>query len=103
MKSAVIEKVQRQVSNNFADYTYEEELLEDYFDDAYNIIRSWRKLTKDDEFLTGKYDSNIKRFIIESLNIAGLEGQYSSSANGIQKIFIATPETNLKCSIPQVL
>ena len=83
------------------DYEYDEDLLGDYFDDAVEIIRDWKKASDTSLVLTGNYDRNIVQFIIESINISGLEGQSISKANGITKTFIATPEANLKASIPQ--
>lgn len=103
MKAKLLEKLQRRLQNNFPDYEFDEEFLGDYFDDACAIIKDWRKLKDDSVILSGIYDTNILKFIVESLNIAGLEGQSSSSANGITKSFYATPEANLKSSIPQSL
>lgn len=103
MKSKLIEKVQRRISNNFNDYEYDTQLLEDYFDEAVSIINKWKKFSKDTDILKYDYDNNIIKYIIESINISGLEGQSSSSANGVSKVFIATPESNLKSSIPQSL
>lgn len=91
------------MANNFPDYEYDEELLGDYFDDAVNIIRDWKRASDTSLVLNGNYDRNIVQFIVESINISGLEGQSSSSANGITKTFISTPESNLKASIPQSL
>lgn len=96
MKAKLLEKLQRRLQNNFPDYEFDEEFLGDYFDDACAIIKDWRKLKDDSVILSGIYDTNILKFIVESLNIAGLEGQSSSSANGITKSFYATPEANLK-------
>lgn len=103
MKNSILEKTQRKLANNFPDYEYDEELLGDYFDDAVNIIRDWKRASDTSLVLTGNYDRNIVQFIVESINISGLEGQSSSSANGITKTFISTPESNLKASIPQSL
>ena len=101
MKETVLEKAQRRLSLNSPDYVYDEDLLGDYFDEAVDIIVDWKKASDNKLILSGKYDKNIIQFIIESINIAGLEGQSSSSANGITKSFIGTPESNLKSSIPQ--
>lgn len=103
MKETVVGKAQRRLQFNSPDYAYDEDLLNDYFDDAVNIIRNWKKAKNDDLFFDGKYDTNIVQFIIESINVSGLEGQSSSSANGATKTFINTPESNLKSSIPQSL
>lgn len=101
MKTILLEKAQRKLANNFPDYEYDEELLGDYFDDAVNIIKGWKKASDTSLVLTGDYDRNIVQFIVESINISGLEGQSYSSANGITKTFISSPESNLKASIPQ--
>lgn len=103
MKETLIEKAQRKLSNNFPDYEYDASLLGDYFDDAIQIIIDWKMLIDTESVLTGKYDRNIVQFIIESINLSGLEGQSYSSANGITKTFIASPEANLKSSIPQTI
>lgn len=103
MKSAILTKVQRKLSLNSQDYTYDANLLGDYFDDAVYIIRDWKRLATDDSILNGIYDVQIQKFIIESINYAGNEGQTYGSANGVSKNFIATPESNLKSSIPQSL
>ena len=103
MKSKVLEKAQRKLSLNSEDYTYDEDLLGDYFDDAVAIILDWKKASSDAILLSGLYDTVITQFIIESINLTGLEGQSSSSANGVSKSFIASPEANLKSRIPQSL
>jgi len=101
MKTALIGKAQRKLSLNAYDYTYDTNVLGDYFDDAISIIKDWKKNYNDSLVLTGVYDKYIVEFIIQSINYNGLEGQTSSSANGVSKTFIATPESNLKSSIPQ--
>lgn len=101
MKNELLAKAQRKLANNFPDYEYDEDLLGDYFDDAVDIIRDWKRASDTSLVLTGNYDRNIVEFIVESINISGLEGQSSSGANGITRTFIATPESNLKASIPQ--
>lgn len=101
MKQNLLEKAQRKLTNAFPDYEYDEDLLGDYFDDAVSIIMKWKKNHNESLVLTGNYDTEIITFIIESINKGGVEGQSSSSANGITKTFIATPEDNLKGKIPQ--
>lgn len=103
MKQTLLEKAQRKLSNAFPDYEYDEDLLGDYFDDAVSIIMKWKKNYNESLVLAGNYDMEIVDFIVESINRAGQEGQSSSSANGMKKIFIATPEDNLKGKIPQGL
>lgn len=101
MKDKILEKTQRKLANNFPDYDYDDDLLGDYFEDAVSIIKDWKRNQNDTVVLSGLYDRQIVQFIIESLNMAGIEGQSTSSANGVTKSFISSPESNLKASIPQ--
>lgn len=103
MKSTVLKKVQRKLSNNYPDYEYDEDLLGDYFDDAISIIINWKKLSDTNIILSGNYDREIQLFIIESIGKSGIEGQSSSTANGITKTYSGTPESHLRSSIPQSL
>lgn len=101
MKTTILEKAQRKLTLNLPNYQYDNELLGDYFDDAVLIIKDWKRNFEDDIVISGNYDDKIVKFIIESINVNGLEGQSSSSANGNKKVFINTPESNLKGSITQ--
>lgn len=101
MKTIILEKTQRKLTFNLPNYQYDSELLGDYFDDAVLIIKDWKKNFEDNIVLSGNYDDKIVKFIIESINLNGQEGQSSSSANGNKKVFINTPEGNLRSSIPQ--
>lgn len=103
MRETLLEKAQRKIANSYPDYEYDEDLLSDYFDDACSIIKDWLKLSDDATLITGDYDFKIVTFIIQSLVSAGLEGQSSSSANGVSKVFYGSPESNLKKSISQRL
>jgi hypothetical protein len=101
MKSSLVAKAQRKLQFNASDYEYDEEYLGDLYDEACGIICDWKRLSSTDSFLDGRYDMPIVRYIIESVNMSGIEGQISSSANGNSKTFHNTPEGNLKTSIPQ--
>ena len=100
-KEQIVKKAQRRLANNFPDYEYDKDTLGDYFDDAVRILMEWKKYKNYDSFVSGAHDGRIVNFIVQSINITGIEGQSYSSANGITKTFIATPEDNLKASIPQ--
>ena len=99
MKTSLVEKIQRKLSVN-SDYDYGEDFLNDLIDEAVDIIKNWTR-SSDDAILTGNYDVKIVDYVIQSLNISGIEGQSYSNANGIAKTFYASPEANLKASIPQ--
>lgn len=98
-----MEKIQRKLQFNTPDAEFDDEYIEDLIDEACSIIKNWRKLSKDTEFLDGRYDRNISQYVIESIVTAGIEGQSTSNANGITKKFYGTPEANLKSSIKQVI
>ena len=101
MKASLVEKIQRKLSAN-SDYDYSEDYLNDLIDEAVEIIADWTRSNKS-VVLTGSYDGKIITYVIQTLNIGGIEGQSYSNANGIAKTFYASPEANLKGSIPQRL
>ena len=73
------------------------------FENAHEIIIGWRKLKNDDEFLNGKWDSQIKDYIINAYNSLNEEMLSSSNVGGISKSYIATAENILKSKVPQKL
>lgn len=103
LKETLLEKVQRKIQFNTPDYEIDEEYLEDLIDEAIGIIRDWRKLSNNDEFLNELYNTNIINYVIETINMSGIEGQSNSNANGNSKTFINTPANNLRTSISQRL
>lgn len=106
LSSKLIEKAQRKLKAKNPNFDISTELLDDYCQDAINIIAKWRKLDlnkSQNELLEGLYDTEIVNFIVESYNMIGIEGQSSDSSLGNTRVFRATPETNLKSSIKQVL
>ena len=99
-KKALIKKVQTKIKFN-SDYEVDAEYVGDLVDEAENIIMRWVKSDNENIFDGGVYDVPIIKYCIESINLAGLEGQSYSTANGTTKTFIASPEANLKSAIPQ--
>ena len=106
LANKLVEKAQRKLKAKNNNFDAPVELLNDYCQDAINIIAKWRKLNiskPQNELLQGLYDTEIVNFVIESYNMIGIEGQSSDNSLGNSKVFRATPETNLKSSIKQVL
>jgi hypothetical protein len=99
-KKALVLKVQNKIKFN-SDYEVDAEYVEDLIDEAEHIILDWTKSKNENIFDGGVYDVPIIKYCIESINLAGLEGQSHSTANGTTKTFIASPESNLKSAIPQ--
>lgn len=100
MKSTLQEKIKRRLEFN-SEYEADEDIINDFIDSAINEIILWRRLDKDDEFLSGMYDTQIIRFVIESYNIIGIEGQSYESNGATAKQFTETPLSRLKSSIKQ--
>ena len=101
-KQEIIEKAQRAIRQKYEDYT-DDQILSDYFDDAVNIIVKWRKLKSPTEIENGYYDTEIKEYIVNRFNQAGVESSYSYSGGYGSNVFFAQAETILKSKIPQVL
>ena len=78
-------------------------ILFDFFTDAYNIIKNWRKLKTDDEFLSQKWDTQIIDFVVDSYRMMGEENLAASSMNGISRTYNLSPEARLKSRIPQII
>jgi hypothetical protein len=104
LKNQLIAKIQRKLQFNSPDVDYDTEYISDLIDDACLIITKWRKLSADSTEITdGMYNNEICTYVIESIVMAGVEGQKSSNANGVSKSFYNTPEANLKSAIKQVI
>lgn len=89
--------------SNMTDSSKLRAILLDLFKDAYNIIKKWRKLDKDDEFLSQKWDTEITDFVLNSYRRMGDETLESSNINGINKKYRISPEAKLKSEIPQCM
>lgn len=100
MKSALQEKIKRRLEFN-SEYETDEDLINDFIESAINEIIEWRHLEQDNEFLSGMYDNAIIRFVIESYNILGVEGQTYESNGATAKQYSGTPLSRLKSSISQ--
>lgn len=100
MKTKLLEKIKRRLEFN-SEYEADEDLINDFIESAINEIVSWRRLDNYDEFMYGIYDNNIIRFVVESYNIIGIEGQSYESNGATAKQFTETPLSRLKSSIKQ--
>lgn len=104
LREKINETVANRVAYNQPDYTLNEDLVGDLIDEAIDIIRDWRKTwDSDTEFLSGRFDSNIVGYVMESLNTIGIEGQSYESANGNTKQYKMSPRQRLCSGIPQCL
>ena len=102
LKNKLLERATRQIQNNYGTLSENETLmLEDFFNDAVNEIKKWRKLQNEKEFLSESYNSNIVRYIIRVFQEQGIEGQSSSNVGGDSKSFKLTPTQELLTGIMQ--
>lgn len=106
-KDGIIEKAKRQITYraNMASSDIQELtlVLFDFLDEAISILTKWRKLTNDNEFLQGKHDSAICRFLVDKYNAIGRESFSSYGAGGISSVMPKSPESILKSSTKQVI
>lgn len=83
--------------------SYDEDLIEDYVEEAASIIEDWARPKTETCFTDGLYDSAIILYVVESFNVNGAEG-YSSFSDGNQSnVLKNSPVGNLKSRIPQGL
>lgn len=78
-------------------------VLLDYLEEGLNILRNWRKLKNDDEFLSGKHNNGLVAYVKNRYQANGREifGEYSSG--GIQTNMYRSPESVLKSTCKQVM
>lgn len=106
-KDVIIEKATRQISyrNNMSNSEKTELslVLSDYLEEGISILRNWRKLKDEAEFISGKHDSGIVNFIKNKYLSNGRElfGAYSSG--GVSSTMKQTPESILKSTCKQVI
>ena len=106
-KDGIVEKAKRQLAyrNNLSgsDIDSLTIALFDYLDEGINVLREWRKLSNDVEFISGKHDNALIVFLKEKNQANGrdLFGDYSSG--GIKANMKTTPENRLKGSCKQVM
>lgn len=96
-------KIKLLYRSNMADDKSLKTILLDFFTDAYNIIKKWRKLKNDDEFLSQKWDAEIIEYVCNAYRRLGDETLASSNINGVNKSYKISPEAKLKSSIPQCM
>lgn len=106
-RNEILDKAVRQVSYKMNMSTQEMSdlnfALSDYLDEGIMILRKWRKLKNDNEFLSGVHDNGLVLFMKAKYQANGrdLFGEYSSGS--VKANMKQTPESLLKASCKQVL
>ena len=99
----ILAKAQQQYTLSFPDEKAEPTLFKHYLHYGVEAIKDRRKLTNDNEFLSGKHDYNLVRFIVRSYNEGGIEGVSSATSLGTSRTFSLSPIAELKQHTIQVI
>jgi hypothetical protein len=78
-------------------------VLSDYLDDGITILRKWRKMSDDSEFISGQHDSGLVAFIKAKDQANGRDLFSDYSSGGVRANMKVTPENLLKGSCKQVM
>ena len=106
-KDSILDKAKRQITyrNNMSGSDIQELMfvLSDYLEEGISIIKKWRKLKDESEFVGGIHDSGIVGFLKNKYSANGRElfGDYSSG--GVKANMKQSPESLLKSTCKQVI
>ena len=78
-------------------------VLSNYLDGGINILRKWRKLKTNEEFLFGMHDEALVDYIKAKHQINGRDIFSDYSSGGVKANVKVTPENQLKGSCKQVM
>ena len=78
-------------------------VLSNYLDDGITILRKWRKMSDDSEFISGQHDSGLVTFIKAKDQANGRDLFSDYSSGGVRANMKVTPENLLKGSCKQVM
>lgn len=78
-------------------------VLSDYLDDGIMILRKWRKMTNDNEFVSGMHDNALVSFLKAKDQANGRDLFTGYSSGGVNATMKVTPENLLKSSCKQVM
>ena len=78
-------------------------VLSDYLDDGITILRKWRKMSDDSEFISGQHDSGLVAFIKAKDQANGRDLFSDYSSGGVRANMKVSPENLLKGSCKQVM
>jgi hypothetical protein len=106
-KYGIIDKAVRQITYRAnmsqADKDSLTLVLSDYLDDGITVLRKWRKMSDDSEFISGQHDSGLVAFIKAKDQANGRDLFSDYSSGGVRANMKVTPESLLKTSCKQVM
>ena len=106
-KDGIIDKSKRQISYrsnmsnmDISDLTL---VLSDFLSNGMKILKKWRKLDNDEQFLSGEYDTALIDYLKNSFQANNRELFSDYNVGGIRAKMDRTPESVLKSSCKQVM
>lgn len=106
-KDGIISKAIRQITyrGNMSQSDIDRAMLvlSDYLDDGIKILRKWRKMKDDSEFISGLHDSGLVSFIKAKDQANGRDLFNTYASGGVKADMKVTPENLLKGSCKQVM
>ena len=78
-------------------------VLSDYLDEGITILRKWRKMSDDSEFISGQHDAGLVAFLKAKDQANGRDLINDYSSGGVRASMKVTPENLLKSSCKQVM
>ena len=106
-KNLIIDKALRQITyrSNMSNSDKQELtlVLSDYLDEGITILRKWRKMSDDSEFVSGQHDAGLVAFIKAKDQANGRDLFSDYSSGGVRANMKVTPENLLKGSCKQVM
>ena len=106
-KDGIVQKALRQITyrNNMSSSDISELsfILSDYLDEGIKVLKKWRKLNNDDEFVIGNHDSGLVEYLKNRNQANGRELFSDYSSGGVKAKMDKTPESVLKSTCKQVM
>ena len=106
-KDFIVKKALRQITyrNNMSSSDISELtlVLSDYLGEGIKILKKWRKLNNDDEFVSGNHDSGLVEYLKNKVQANGRELFSDYSSGGVKAKMDKTPESVLKSTCKQVM
>lgn len=106
-KYGIIDKATRQITyrNNMSKSDIQEltMVLSDYLEEGMSILKKWRKLKDESEFVGGIHDSGLVSFLKNKYSANGRELYSGYSSGGVSSTMDKSPESVLKSTCKQVI
>lgn len=106
-KAEVVKKAISQItyrnnmsSSDISELTF---VLSDYLDEGISVLKKWRKLKNDNEFLNREHDDGLIDYLKNKMQANGRDLFSDYSSGGVRAKMDKTPESVLKSTCKQVM